>query len=141
MNQDNWVLLGSSNAKLKEYGARYSDGREDYAAGDDTAEVTIWGRRLLNTSKSFDNLEHVHRDLSLKIEEVISYEQKRMDLHHRFCSPFGPASTIFNKHILQTRFTARLGPPPQYQHGPPPPPQAYGSPYGRPSSMQYQQQM
>ncbi|KAK5678924.1 hypothetical protein LTS10_008579 [Elasticomyces elasticus] len=31
--------------------------------------------------------------------------------------------------------------PPQYQHGPPPPPQAYGSPYGHPSSMQYQQQM
>ncbi|KAK4894082.1 hypothetical protein LTR27_007666 [Elasticomyces elasticus] len=27
--------------------------------------------------QSFDNLENVHRDLSLKIEEVISYEQKR----------------------------------------------------------------
>ncbi|KAK4945897.1 Protein argonaute [Elasticomyces elasticus] len=107
------ALLGSSNAKLKEYGARYD------AAGDDTAEYAfvLHARSARSpyrpppphNSKSFDNLENVHRDLSLKIEEVISYEQKRMDLHHRFCSPFGPASTIF--------------------------------PYGHPSSMQYQQQM
>ncbi|KAK3665025.1 hypothetical protein LTR22_004079 [Elasticomyces elasticus] len=88
-------LLGSSNAKLKEDGARYGDGRDDYAAGDDTAEDTIWGRRLLDTSKSFDNLENVHRDLSLKIEEVISYEQKRMDLLIHSPARKGPPSTIF----------------------------------------------
>ncbi|KAK4931598.1 Protein argonaute [Elasticomyces elasticus] len=114
-------LLGSSNAKLKEDGARYGDGRDDSkhvfqtifggadAAGDDTAEDTIWGRRLLDTSKSFDNLENVHRDLSLKIEEVISYEQKRMDLLIHSPARKGPPSTIFDKKILQT-FYSPFGP-------------------------------
>ncbi|KAK5742936.1 hypothetical protein LTR17_002946 [Elasticomyces elasticus] len=98
-------LLGSSNAKLKEYGARYSDGRDDSkhilqayvggadAAGDDTAEYAFV-LRARSAGSPYGPATSV----------IPAWTSIANSTAHD-----GPASTIFDQKILQI-FYSPFGP-------------------------------